>query len=376
MSEITSERRAVATLSAYVDQLLTDECTDELNNSENKRRAFFAFVFGGIGGLAIQEGLTPQEAQSVAIGVFCETLRLSPMDSAGWPSLGSTPRRETRSGRTRRARGSTNFWRGKPILTPSRRRTYAWCSIVCRLTVPRRDDMTHLVSFDFLQLLATIFLGVVGIVFTVLQARNARRQNTLKLYEKWDAQELSQYRSVVWDVWKNLKDGKDEAVICWLGGDYFGMSIQEIDQRIPEEHTHAVRSLLNYFASVYEYQKLGLTDRKVTDAAFPGAMAMVGRPFHTLEQKGRKPFENQRSTRKRVGGVFLCHDFESRCRPGPSYPPTVIVSGRLALTRGFPPPDDQPCEADADQREGEARGFRHGGGGGSDESDVGESPVP
>jgi hypothetical protein len=86
--------------------------------------------------------------------------------------------------------------------------------------------MTGLESFEFLQLLATIFLGVVGIVFTVLQARNARRQNTLKMYEKWDAQELSQYRSVVWDVWKNIKDGKGEAVICWLGGDYFGMSIQ------------------------------------------------------------------------------------------------------------------------------------------------------
>jgi hypothetical protein len=88
MSEITSEKRAVATLSAYLDQLLTDECTDELNDSENKRRAFFAFVFGGIGALAIQEGLTPQEAQSVAIGVFCETLRLSPMDSARMAQLG------------------------------------------------------------------------------------------------------------------------------------------------------------------------------------------------------------------------------------------------------------------------------------------------
>jgi hypothetical protein len=88
MSEVTPERRAVATLSAYIDQLLTDECTDELNGSENKRRAFFAFVFGGIGGIAIQEGLSPQEAQSIAIGVYCETLRLSPMDSAGMARLG------------------------------------------------------------------------------------------------------------------------------------------------------------------------------------------------------------------------------------------------------------------------------------------------
>ena len=128
--------------------------------------------------------------------------------------------------------------------------------------------MLHFNNFDFLQLLATVFLGVVGIVFTVLQARTARRQNTLRLYEKWDEQELSRYRSVVWNVWKNLIDGKDEAVICWLGGDYFGMNTDEIDQRIPEEQTHAVRSLLNYFASVYEYQKLGLTDRKVTAQLF------------------------------------------------------------------------------------------------------------
>jgi hypothetical protein len=88
MSENTSERRAIATLSAYLDQLLTDDYVDELNTSENKRRAFFAFVFGGIGGIAIQEGLSPQEAQSVAIGVFCETLHLSPMDSSGMARLG------------------------------------------------------------------------------------------------------------------------------------------------------------------------------------------------------------------------------------------------------------------------------------------------
>jgi hypothetical protein len=88
MSEITSESRAVATLSAFVDQLLTDDCVEELNCSENKRRAFFAFVFGGIGALAIKEGLTPQEARFVATGVFCETLKLSPTDSARMTQLG------------------------------------------------------------------------------------------------------------------------------------------------------------------------------------------------------------------------------------------------------------------------------------------------
>ncbi len=128
--------------------------------------------------------------------------------------------------------------------------------------------MTRPSSFEVLQLLATIFLGVVGIVFTKLQARSGRRQNTLKLYEKWDAPELSRYRGIVWDVWKTLDAGQDDAVIRWLGGDYFGMDTHEINQRIPEERTHAVRSLLNYFASVYEYQKLGLTDRKVTVQLF------------------------------------------------------------------------------------------------------------
>jgi hypothetical protein len=146
-------------------------------------------------------------------------------------------------------------------------------------------EMARLVSFDFLQLLATVFLGVVGMAFTILQARNARRQNTLTLYEKWDAQELSQYRSVVWDVWTNLKHGKDETVIRWLGGDYFGMSIQEIDQRIPEHQTHAVRSLLNYFASVYEYQKLGLTDRKVTVQLFWEPWLWWGSFFILLNEK-------------------------------------------------------------------------------------------
>jgi hypothetical protein len=129
-------------------------------------------------------------------------------------------------------------------------------------------DMKTLINIDFLQLLATVFLGVVGIFFTTLQARSVRRQNTLKLYEKWDAPELSAYRSVVWDVWNDLKDGKEETVIRWLGGDFFGERIDDINKRIPEERTHAVRSLLNYFARVYEYQKLGLTDRKVTQELF------------------------------------------------------------------------------------------------------------
>jgi hypothetical protein len=128
--------------------------------------------------------------------------------------------------------------------------------------------MQSLIDIDFLQLLATIFLGVIGIVFTVLQARSSRRQNTLNLYEKWDSPELSEHRAVAWDVWKNLLNANDDAVICWLGGDYFGESVDEINRRIPEVQTHAIRSLLNYFARVFEYQKLGLTDRRVTQELF------------------------------------------------------------------------------------------------------------
>jgi hypothetical protein len=128
--------------------------------------------------------------------------------------------------------------------------------------------MQSLIDINFLQLLATVFLGVIGIVFTVLQARSSRRQNTLNLYEKWDSPELSEYRNVAWDVWKNLEGAKEDAVICWLGGDYFGESVDEINSRIPEVQTHAIRSLLNYFARVFEYQKLGLTDRRVTQALF------------------------------------------------------------------------------------------------------------
>jgi len=83
----TPERQAVATLSAYFERLVQD-CVDELNESEDKRRAFFAFVFGGISGLAIQEGLSPPQAHAVAIGLFCETLEISPMDSIRMAQLG------------------------------------------------------------------------------------------------------------------------------------------------------------------------------------------------------------------------------------------------------------------------------------------------
>ena len=61
---------------------------DELNGSANKRLAFFAFLFGGISGLSIKEGLTPAQAHAVAMGVFCETLEISPMDSIRMAQFG------------------------------------------------------------------------------------------------------------------------------------------------------------------------------------------------------------------------------------------------------------------------------------------------
>ena len=80
MENLTPEQEAVATLSAYVDRLLPDYA-DELNESASKRVAFFAFLVGGISGLSLKEGLTPEQAHAVAVSLFCESLGLTPMDS-------------------------------------------------------------------------------------------------------------------------------------------------------------------------------------------------------------------------------------------------------------------------------------------------------
>jgi hypothetical protein len=80
MEQPTHEQQVVATLDAYLNRLLPD-FADELNESANKRLAFFAFLFGGISGLSIKEGLTPEQAHAVAISLFCQSLELTPMDS-------------------------------------------------------------------------------------------------------------------------------------------------------------------------------------------------------------------------------------------------------------------------------------------------------
>jgi len=87
MEPPTHEQQAFANLSAYAHVLLRDH-VDELNESAEKRQAFFAFVFGGISGLAIREGLSPPQAHAVAIQLFCEVLELSPMDSVRMTQLG------------------------------------------------------------------------------------------------------------------------------------------------------------------------------------------------------------------------------------------------------------------------------------------------
>jgi hypothetical protein len=79
MSELSVEQQAVQTLSPYLDRLL-DAYADELNESTRKRKAFFVFLFGGISGLAVERGLTPEQAQAVALSLFYQELAIPPMD--------------------------------------------------------------------------------------------------------------------------------------------------------------------------------------------------------------------------------------------------------------------------------------------------------
>ena len=87
MEQSTIEQQAVATLDAYLDRLLADYST-ELNESANKRLAFFAFLFGGVSGLSLKEGLTPEQAHSVMLELLRNTLAISPMDSIRMAQLG------------------------------------------------------------------------------------------------------------------------------------------------------------------------------------------------------------------------------------------------------------------------------------------------
>jgi hypothetical protein len=79
MPELTPEQQAVQTLSPYLDRLLVSYA-DELNASSSKRKAFFVFLIGGVNGLAIATGLSPEQAQAVAVSLLLEELAIPPID--------------------------------------------------------------------------------------------------------------------------------------------------------------------------------------------------------------------------------------------------------------------------------------------------------
>ncbi len=79
MPALTPEQQAVQTLSPYLDRLLISYA-DELNASSSKRKTFFVFLIGGVNGLAIATGLSPEQAQAVAVSLLLEELAIQPMD--------------------------------------------------------------------------------------------------------------------------------------------------------------------------------------------------------------------------------------------------------------------------------------------------------
>jgi hypothetical protein len=89
MEQSTTEEQAVATMDAYLEGLLADY-SDELNESANKRLAFFAFLFGGISGLSRKEGLTPEQSRSVGLELLRNTLAISPNDSIRMAQFGTS----------------------------------------------------------------------------------------------------------------------------------------------------------------------------------------------------------------------------------------------------------------------------------------------
>lgn len=83
----TPEKRALAVLSKYVNRLL-DDYSEELDQSEDKRLAFFAFLFGGVSALAMREGLKPPQVHAVALVLFMKGFGFTPEESASFAQFG------------------------------------------------------------------------------------------------------------------------------------------------------------------------------------------------------------------------------------------------------------------------------------------------
>ena len=91
--------------------------------------------------------------------------------------------------------------------------------------------MKTLIDIDFLQLLATVFLGFIGIVFTTLQVHGPATKYARTLREVGHARALSISSLSPGMSGRDLTGGKDETVIRWLGGDFFDETVDEIKQK-------------------------------------------------------------------------------------------------------------------------------------------------
>jgi hypothetical protein len=86
-SQPTPESQAIQALSGFLDALLA-RYAEQLNQSTDKRLAFFALLFGAVSGLAMKRGLSPPQAHAVSLALFQKGLGMSPPDSARFAQFG------------------------------------------------------------------------------------------------------------------------------------------------------------------------------------------------------------------------------------------------------------------------------------------------
>ncbi len=81
-----------------------------------KRKAFFVFLFGGISGLAVERGLTAEQAQAMAISLLLEELSITPMDGLRIVEFGVAATAEETPWSYAAHAGVEEFfaWRGDP----------------------------------------------------------------------------------------------------------------------------------------------------------------------------------------------------------------------------------------------------------------------